>query len=137
MKVIIAGSRSITDLAAIFRCIDQSIPDPGVVSEVISGCAKGVDTAGEKWAEEHGIPVSKFPAQWNYWGAQAGIVRNIEMAKYACDWKETEDYAIQKKQASLVLVWDGCSKGSAHMLRTARRYGLDVFENILEDCLDP
>lgn len=47
MKTIIAGSRSITDyrllLAAIQHC-DWNI------SLVISGCARGVDELGERWA---------------------------------------------------------------------------------------
>ena len=47
MKVIIAGSRDITDYSLVCRAISESKFD---ITEVISGTARGVDTLGEKWA---------------------------------------------------------------------------------------
>jgi len=132
MKVIIAGSRTFTDRVAVFAAIDRCIPDPSIVDEVVSGCARGVDCLGEQWAKRHNIPVREFPAQWNFHGAQAGPTRNIAMARYATEFREDEDYAIMLKPAKLVLVWDGASRGSAHMLKTAKRYGMDVVESILD-----
>jgi len=137
MIVIIAGSRTFSHKEGVFRCIDRAFPNPSVVTEVVSGAARGVDTVGELWAEKHGIPVKQFPAQWNFHGAMAGPLRNVEMARYACSCKETEDYALSVKPAALVLVWDGSSKGSAHMLRTAKRYPIKIFEYSLEDYLAP
>jgi len=137
MIVIIAGTRTFSNREGVFRCIDRAFPDPSIITEVVSGAARGVDTIGEQWAAKHGIPVRQFPAQWNSHGAQAGPIRNIEMAKYACGWNEIEDYAISKVPAALVLVWDGHSSGSGHMLRTAKRYALDIYEFLLEDYLAP
>jgi len=107
MKTIIAGSRSIQDYAL----VERAVHDAGwVISEVVSGAAAGVDRLGERWAARHGVPVRSFPANWAM-GRMAGMLRNIEMARYA---------------EALVLVWDGSSAGSRQMLKVARSKGLRV-----------
>lgn len=58
MRTIVAFSRGVTErqvFAAMMAC-------PFAVSEVVSGGAAGADELGEQWAEEHGIPVRRFPA---------------------------------------------------------------------------
>lgn len=105
MRVIIAGSRGITELSilkdAIF-CSDFSI------REVVSGCARGVDSLGEQWADLNGIPVRQFPANWGRFGRAAGMYRNSDMADYA-------DAAI--------ILWDGESRGTLDMISKIRAVG--------------
>lgn len=108
MKVIIAGSRGITDYTALQSAIFQS---DFSISEVVSGCARGPDTLGERWAIEHSIPVHKFPADWGRFGRAAGMYRNAEMASYA-------DAAI--------ILWDGESRGTLDMIDKMRRLGKPV-----------
>ena len=98
MKVIIAGSRDITGIGSVWEAIDGT---PWEITEVVSGGARGPDSNGEKWAESSGIPVKKFPADWDKYGKGAGIVRNGEMAAYA---------------DALIAIWDGKSKGTLHMI---------------------
>lgn len=114
MKVIIAGSRTIEPPEAFLNdIIKQSGFD---VREVVSGaCPKGIDRAGEEWADRRRIHVERFPARWDRHGNAAGPLRNRDMAKYA---------------DALILIWDGQSKGSASMLREAEREGLQIFEVI-------
>lgn len=108
MKLIIAGSRSITDYTILCDCISRS---DFSISEVVSGCARGVDTLGERWAIEHSIPIHKFPANWGRFGRAAGMYRNAEMADYA-------DAAI--------ILWDGESRGTLDMIDKMRRLGKPV-----------
>ncbi len=109
MKVIIAGSRTITCPAI----VSTAIADSGFeITEVVSGGARGVDKVGERIARDFGIKVRRFPANWEMYGKAAGPMRNREMAKYA-------DAAI--------VVWDGVSSGSKHMIDTAKKAGLKVF----------
>jgi hypothetical protein len=82
------------------------------INEVVSGGARGVDLYGEWWAEEHSIPVKRFPADWDRHGKGAGYIRNEQMAAYA---------------DALVAVWDGQSKGTAHMIKTMEALGKPVF----------
>jgi hypothetical protein len=80
MKVIIAGSRIIKDYELLERAIKKSKFE---ITEVVCGMAKGVDSLGLKWAEEHNVPVKKFPADWEKFGKGAGMIRNQQMAEYA------------------------------------------------------
>ena len=80
MKWIIAGGRD----KPLFPCIvilDKIVPKN--ITEVVSGGAKGVDYAGEWWADKEGIPVKIFKANWDKYGKSAGYKRNKEMAEYA------------------------------------------------------
>lgn len=109
MKTIIAGSRHITDASLVDKAVEQS---GFTISLVLSGRAYGVDRLGELWAIQHGIPVKPFPADWAQHGKAAGFIRNVAMAKAA---------------DALLAVWDGRSKGTKHMITTARELGLEVF----------
>jgi hypothetical protein len=101
MKLVIFGSRGIEDM----RTVEEAMEACGLaaqVTEIVSGGAGGVDRLGERYARQHGLPCTVFPAQWTKYGKNAGPLRNMEMARYA-------DYG--------VAVWDGVSRGTAHMLK--------------------
>lgn len=99
MKLIISGSRSITDVTAVFKVLDAMTVKP---DEVVSGCCHGPDSYGEMWAKRNKIPVKKFPADWTQYGRGAGIVRNVEMSNYGDE---------------LLCFFDGVSRGSSHMIK--------------------
>lgn len=109
MKTIIAGSRTITDYAAIEAAVTAS---GFTITQVVSGCARGVDRLGEQWGYAHDVPIARFPADWKRYGRQAGPLRNNEMAVYA---------------DALIAVWDGESIGTKHMISAAHARGLQVF----------
>lgn len=113
MKTIIAGSRSIHSYAVVEQAIiDSGFDDiDGGITEVVSGCARGVDALGEEWAYKNHRKVILFPADWNN-GPSAGHQRNARMAAYA---------------DALIAVWDGQSKGTANMIAQAKKRGLKVF----------
>jgi hypothetical protein len=98
MKVIIAGSRTITSRLTVKRALLESGFQP---TEIVSGTARGVDQLGEDIAEGYGIPVKRMPADWNSYGKFAGYYRNKQMGNYA---------------DALVDVWDGKSKGTKQMI---------------------
>ena len=109
MKVIIAGSRDITDIGYVIKAVGDACFG---ISEVVCGCARGVDKLGAKYAESLAIPVKEFKADWKGNGKSAGILRNCEMADYA---------------DALIAIWDGQSNGTAHMIKTAIDKRLKVF----------
>lgn len=47
---------------------------------VSGGCKKGADKFAEKIANQHGIPILIFPADWTTYGNGAGLVRNTDIA---------------------------------------------------------
>jgi hypothetical protein len=78
---------------------------------IVSGCANGADKLGEIYATENNLKVMQFPADWEQYGASAGSKRNAEMAEIA---------------THCIAFWDGESRGTEHMLRTANRKGIKV-----------
>src|SRR4051812_38574035 len=108
MKLIIAGSRSINPSV---EFIDQHIRH-GVITRVISGGARGVDLAGERWAESKGLPYVRFVPGWGFHGKKfAAFIRNHDMGFYA---------------DGLLAIWDGKSPGTRHMILTMRELGKPV-----------
>lgn len=119
MKVIIAGTRSIDD----YKLVVESIQRSGYsITEVVSGCATGVDRLGERWATANNIPIKEMPADWARHGTLAGPFRNRAMAEYA-------DAAI--------VIWDGKSRGSRNMIenmiRRQKPYYVGMTSATLED----
>jgi len=122
MRLIIAGSRSITNYNALLRCLRLWWSDElkistmreakDVIHLIISGTANGVDKLGERFAEENHIPLLKMPADWNTYGKSAGYIRNEEMAKEA---------------TACIILWDGASKGTKHMIDLAKKYKLQLW----------
>ena len=110
MRVLIAGGRNFTDKHFLFDYMDRNFG--GEVSTVISGRARGADKLGEKWAEERGIPIDYYPAQWARYGKSAGPRRNIEM--------------LEKGLPDVVVVFKG-GTGSAHMASIARKAGIKTY----------
>jgi len=79
MKVVVAGSRRITD----YNLVCKGIRNSGfTVTEIVSGTCRGADLLGERYAREHNIPVKQFPPDWNKHGKRAGPIRNRQMAEY-------------------------------------------------------
>ena len=109
MRTIIAGSREGVILQHVEDAIEKSEFE---ITTVISGTARGADTFGEFWAEANGIPVERFPADWELYGKRAGFRRNVQMAENA---------------DALIAIWDGESKGTQHMINIATQKGLKVF----------
>lgn len=109
MKTIIAGSREGVTL----RHVEDAVASCGWrITSVVSGGCRGADKIGEFYAEVHGIPVQLFPADWSKHGRMAGPIRNRQMAENA---------------EALIAVWDGKSRGTQHMIKTANQKGLKVF----------
>lgn len=109
MKTIIAGGRTLTDSKPVVEAIRAS---GFVITEVISGGAPGADHYGELWAALYAVPLRVFPADWKAHGKAAGPIRNRQMAQEA---------------DALIAIWDGRSKGTANMIRTALSLGLRVY----------
>lgn len=124
MKIIIAGGRDYKMTWDDWAYLDRFL---GTITEVVSGKARGADSAGEAWAEARGIPVKPFPADWDdmtvtpcrprrrpdgsEYNAAAGHARNQAMADYADG----------------VILFPG-GRGTADMWARARFAGLQIWD---------
>ena len=104
MKLLISGSRNITD-------IDIAPHIPEGVELIISGAAAGVDTLAEQYADK--MRLSKYIMRPNYAKYKRGapIKRNCEMVDF-CD--------------EVLVFWDGVSKGTKHTIDYAEKTGKPI-----------
>lgn len=109
MRTIIAGSRGVKLYRQITEAVNNSSFD---ISVIISGTARGADKLGEIYAARNDIPCEQYPADWDKHGRSAGYIRNSLMADNA---------------DALIAIWDGESRGTKHMIDIARRKGLKVW----------
>lgn len=110
MKVIIAGSRTFSDYNLLKTQCDYHLSQYDDII-IVSGCARGADSLGERYAIEKGHSINKFPANWDAYGKAAGFMRNEKMA-------ENSDM--------LIAFWDGTSKGTKNMINIAKKKDLMV-----------
>lgn len=112
-RIVVAGSRNYTNYTQAKDFIDRCIKNIKTENELIfiSGGCKGADLLGERYAQENGFEVEKYPADWKRYGRGAGPKRNEEMAK-ACDF--------------VICFWDGQSKGTKNMIALAKKYSKPI-----------
>lgn len=110
MKLIIAGGRDFNNYDLLEKEAEEMISGQQNV-EIISGLARGADLLGCRFAEEKGLPLRGFAAEWGKFGRSAGPIRNKLMAKNA---------------THLLAFWDGESRGTMHMIDYATKLGLTV-----------
>src|SRR5687768_3912921 len=110
MRVLVCGSREFPDndfLWTFIRGLDGT-------DTVIVGGARGPDRQAERCARARGVPVEVYPAPWEEHGKAAGPIRNQQMID-------------EGKPDMVVAFHDGESKGTADMIRRARKAGIFTY----------
>lgn len=106
-RVAIVGSREWSDLERV-RSHVRGLPAGTIV---VSGGARGVDTAAEQAARERGLEVRVHRPDWARHGNAAGVIRNGEIVADC---------------TRVVAFWDGRSRGTFDTLNRAHAAGLPV-----------
>lgn len=114
MRVAIVGSRTINNLVYVLAGLNKLINDGVLPHEskwtaIVSGGAAGVDTLAKHVANDNGIPLIEFHANWEKHGKSAGFIRNNTIVSN-CD--------------VLVAFIEGNSKGTAHSINLARMWNI-------------
>lgn len=99
MKLLIVGSRSITDF-------DLSPYISADVDTIISGGAGGIDSLAEQYADLHRLSKYILRPRYDLYGRAAPIKRNEQMVHMA---------------DAVLVVWDGHSKGTQYTLKYAQK----------------
>ena len=98
MKLMIAGSRSITN-------IDLSQYVSNDIDLIISGGASGIDTLAEAYADKKRISKLILRPSYQRYGRGAPIIRNAQMVDIADE---------------VLVIWDGSSKGTKNTIEYAQ-----------------
>ena len=99
MKLLIVGSRSITDF-------NLSPYVSAEVDTVISGGADGIDRLAEQYADFHRLSKYILRPHYELYGRAAPLKRNEEMVDIA---------------DAVLIIWDGRSKGTQYTLKYAQK----------------
>lgn len=146
MKLIIAGSRSITNYTITRNALIESglWASTGGALEIVCGEAEGPDKHGRQIAEKAGLKLHSFPAKWDDIAAPGAVVRKNARGKYNMLAGIQRNHEMGDFADAALTVWDGSSKGSLDMatymaslgkpsfLYPVRRIDADLFAK-LED----
>jgi len=107
VRLAVVGSRTFNDYALMRDVLGQF-----QITEIVSGGARGADALAERYANERGLPIKVFPAEWHRHGRSAGMIRNRTIVATADE---------------VAAFWDGCSEGTRHAIGLARTGGKVVY----------
>ena len=112
-RVVIAGCRDYNNYDEAKEFIDYCLSRIRKENEIIivSGGARGADALGERYAEENGFKIERYPANWEKYGKSAGPKRNEQMAKVA---------------DCVICFWDKKSLGTKSMIGFAKEYNRPI-----------
>ena len=118
MIVAIVGSRNL------------SVPDlspylPEGTTEIVSGgargvdaCARarGVDASAREYAFRHGLKLTEFLPEYEKYGRNAPLKRNLQIIGYA---------------DLVVALWDGTSRGTKHVIDSCKRQNIPILVHLV------
>lgn len=108
MMILACGSRGWDNDEAIYHEL-RKFP-PNKTTKIIHGGAKGADCAAGIIADDLGMSVEVFLADWKTYGKSAGIKRNIRM--------------LDERPDMVLAFWDGESRGTKHTIVEALKRGI-------------
>lgn len=132
MKLVVAGSRSLQINSSLIMGALEAHNITGIEEIIEGGCPTGADSAAIKYLKLYNelmqgtgshnqspsvIKHTQVKADWDKHGKAAGPIRNKEMAELG---------------DSLLLIWDGESRGSASMKKCMQDLGKPIYEVILK-----
>lgn len=102
MKTAIIGSRTLT-----VEDIGEYLPEG--TTEIVSGGAKGIDSAAREYAQNNGLRLTEFLPEYNRYGRAAPLKRNIQIIEYA-------DFVLA--------FWDGESSGTKNVIDSCKKQNI-------------
>lgn len=111
MIVLVCGGRDYIEFEREYDVLD-AIHAETPITLLIHGAASGADSIAARWAQMRGITEEGHPADWMKYDHRAGPIRNEAMLA---------------RNPDLVVAFPG-GKGTAHMVRIAKKKGTKVLE---------
>ncbi len=122
MKVIIAGSREISDYTMGKKLIEKAVKENKIeVSEILCGLAKGADLIGKEWGKSNDIPVKDYPANWKDIDVPNALVKENQFGKYnaRAGFDRNQDMVDDCDVA--IFLWDMESSGTEDCIKRVQK----------------
>ncbi len=117
MKIAVIGSRNIN-----LTTEELKIYIPRNAEALVSGGARGIDSAAAIFSREAGIPLIEIKPNYERYGRGAPIIRNREIVSMA---------------DLVIIIWDGVSRGSKNVIEECTRQGKDFTQYIINKNEEP
>ena len=119
MKVLVCGGRDFYLRALLFKTLDDLDASCSGIATIVVGGARGADSLAEDWSRARQIKRIIYPAEWNRYNKQAGVMRNQKM--------------LDQEKPDLIVAFAG-GRGTSHMVTIAKRGGYEVLEISASGC---
>jgi hypothetical protein len=110
MRVLVCGGRGFNDVALLRTALNELHAQYGF-KVLIHGMQIGADLLAGQWAEDNGIKVEPYRAEWTKYGKPAGPIRNARM--------------LTEGKPKLVIAFPG-GRGTRDMCEKAIAAGVEV-----------
>lgn len=121
-RVLVTGGRNWNNTDTIWCALDRELEELTDEEELVvihGGCPTGADELADQWAEDSGVAVNVFPADWDTYGKAAGPIRNQQMVD----------------GADVCLAFPmGESRGTRDCMRRAKAAGIPVIVHSPGEC---
>lgn len=111
LTVLVCGGRDYRDYDSLKSFLDNlrwmTTAAGNKIGLLVHGGATGADALANIWAFENGVPVKRFPAEWDKHGRSAGPIRNRKM--------------FEESAPDVVVAFPG-GKGTADMVNVAEKH---------------
>lgn len=132
-RIFVGGSRTISDMAFIYKTLDDIINKYGLNNRkynviIIQGDASGVDTIAKYYATERGYEHEDYPAKWDDINAPGAVIKYNKFTGkpynvVAGFWRNEE---MAKIANLMVLFHRNNSRGTADDKRLAKKYNIKL-----------
>lgn len=112
MRVLVCGGRNYQNGQHLSAVLNKLHAEAGI-DVLIEGGAKGADYLAHVWAAMNDVEIERYEADWENQGTFAGPARNKRM--------------LDEGKPDVVIAFPG-GRGTADMIRKARRAGVEVVE---------
>jgi len=135
IRLLIAGSRSITDVGFIYRTLNKLIlPKRNLIECIVDGMApEGVDDIAFRWAIENNFKVDENPADWNDLTVPICKIKTRNGKEYNCLAGFNRNQVMAEKSTHAIIINDirkskTGTPGSNDMVKRAKNCGVKVHE---------
>jgi hypothetical protein len=109
MKILITGSRSITDPHLVPEAVEASGWKP---THVVTQGESSTAAFAERWAASRDVPFGPMP---------------MDLRRYKREAETLQNRALLEAVDAAIVLWDGVSPGTSRLIDEARRMGKPIY----------
>ena len=124
-KLLITGGRTYNNVTNLYAVLD-SIMKTHFITTLITGMASGADILGHQWAEERGLEIEEYPADWKNIEVEGAVIKHGAYGRYnVIAGFQRNQRMIDEGNPNVLVAFDG-GRGTADMVRRAKASDIKI-----------